>query len=150
MYKLDSEEAAEWLKESSMMKAFIMKMGSMADYRAQTYEVVVDWVPTMLDVGQREALESIEQASGLQMAAIREAWWIKPAHLRTPGQKTALAIFSFSTCEGANHAIMFGLFMEGKKVWVRKQLQEPRHCLKCQCFGAHRAAKCMSIHEVCG
>ncbi|KAF8800488.1 hypothetical protein BYT27DRAFT_7057547, partial [Phlegmacium glaucopus] len=63
---------------------------------------------------------------------------------------TALAIFGFSTREGANQAIGQGLFVEGKKVWARKQLQEPSRCLKCQCFGEHRAAKCASIHEVCG
>jgi hypothetical protein len=116
MYEMDSEEAAEWLKGGNVMKAFIAKMGSTADYKAQTYEVVVDWVPTTLDVGQMGALELIEQASGLQAATIREARWIKPVHLRTPGQKTALAIFGFSTREGANHAIGFGLFVEGKKV----------------------------------
>ncbi|KAF8804013.1 hypothetical protein BYT27DRAFT_7073598, partial [Phlegmacium glaucopus] len=69
---------------------------------------------------------------------------------RVPGQRTALAIFGFSTREGANQAIGQGLFVEGKKVWARKQLQEPSRCLKCQCFGEHRAAKCASIHEVCG
>ena len=57
MYELDSEEAAKWLKENSVMKAFIVKMGSTADYRAQTYEVVVDWVPMTLDVSQMGALE---------------------------------------------------------------------------------------------
>ena len=125
MYEMDMEEAAEWLKGSDVIKAFIVKMGSMTDYRAQMYEVVVDWVPTTLDMGQMGALESIEQASRLQMAAIHKARWIKPIHLRTPGQRTVLAIFGFSTHERANHAIRFGLFMEGKKVWVRKQLQEP-------------------------
>jgi len=150
MYEMDTEEAAEWLKGGNVMKAFIAKMGSMMDYRAQTYKVVVDWVPTMLDMGQMEALELIEQVSRLQMAAIRKVQWIKPIHLRTPGQRTALAIFGFSTCKGANHAIGFSLFMEGKKVWVRKQLQEPQCCLKCQCFGEHRAAKCALIHEICG
>ncbi|KAF8227499.1 hypothetical protein L208DRAFT_1379717 [Tricholoma matsutake] len=115
MYEMDSEEAAEWLKGGEVMKAFIAKMGSTADYRAQTYEVVVDWVLTTLNMGQMGALESIEQASGLQTAAIHEAWWIKPIHLRAPGQRMALAIFGFSTCEGANHVIGFGLFMEGKK-----------------------------------
>jgi hypothetical protein len=64
MYEMDSEEAAKWLKGGDVMKAFIAKMGSTADYRAQTYEVVVDWVPTMLDMGQMGALESIEQVSG--------------------------------------------------------------------------------------
>ena len=33
MYEMDSEEAAEWLKSSNVMKAFIAKMGSTADYR---------------------------------------------------------------------------------------------------------------------
>ena len=97
----------------------------MTYYRAQMYEVVVDWVPIMLDMGHMGALESIEQAGRLQTAAIHEAWWIKPIHLRTPGQRTVLAIFRFSTCKGANHVIKFSLFMEGKKVWARKQLQEP-------------------------
>lgn len=150
MYEMDSEEAAEWLKDGDVMKAFIAKMGSTADYKAQTYEVVVDWVPTMFDMNQTGVLEAVEQASGLHTASIREARWIKPAHLRNPGQKTALAIFGFSTREGANQAIGYGLYVEGKKVWARKQLQEPRRCLKCQCFGEHRAAKCASIHEVCG
>lgn len=70
--------------------------------------------------------------------------------MRSPGQKSALAIFGFYTREGANQAIGNGMFVEGKKVWARKQLQEPRCCLKCQCFGEHRAANCASIHEVCG
>ena len=42
------------------------------------------------------------------------------------------------------------LFIEEKKVWGRKQVQEPKRCLKCQCFGEHKAAKCASIHDVCG
>ena len=36
MYEMDMEEAAEWLKGGDVMKAFIAKMGSMTDYRAQT------------------------------------------------------------------------------------------------------------------
>jgi len=150
MYEIDMEEVAEWLKGGDVMKAFIAKVGSTTDYMAQMYEVVVDWVPTTLDMGQMGALESIKQASRLQMAAICKAWWIKPIHLRTPGQRMVLAIFRFSTCEEANHVIGFSLFVERKKVWARKQLQEPQCCLKCQCFGEHRAAKCTSIHDVCG
>ena len=40
--------------------------------------------------------------------------------------------------------------MEGKKVWGRKQVQKPRRCLKCQCFGEHKVADCQLIHDVCG
>ncbi|KAF8805088.1 hypothetical protein BYT27DRAFT_7105687, partial [Phlegmacium glaucopus] len=66
MYEMNSEEAAEWVKDGDVMKAFIAKMGSTADYRAQMYEVVVDWVPTTFDMNQVGALEVVEQASGLQ------------------------------------------------------------------------------------
>ncbi|KAF8799167.1 hypothetical protein BYT27DRAFT_7048387, partial [Phlegmacium glaucopus] len=52
--------------------------------------------------------------------------------------------------EDANVAIRSGLCIEGKKVWGRKQTQEPRRCLKCQCFGMHKATKCTSTHKGCG
>lgn len=58
--------------------------------------------------------------------------------------------FRLATRKDANHIIENGLYVEGKKVWGRKQVQELKHCLKCQCFGEHRAAKCASIHDVCG
>jgi hypothetical protein len=127
-----------------------VKMGSTASYKVQTYEVVLDWVPVTFEPHLTGSLELVEQASRLNTAAILEARWIKPIHLRAPGQRTALAIFEFRTCKEANHAIEFGLFIEGKKVWVRKQLQEPKQCLKCQCFGEHKAASCVSRYEVCG
>jgi hypothetical protein len=150
LYELNSEEAATWLKEDEVMKAFTAKMGSTADYKAQTYEVMVDWVPTTFDPQQIGVLEMIEKASEIQSKTIAQAKWIKPITMRGPNQKTALAVFSFYTRESANQAIRDGMFVEGKRVWARKQLQEPRRCLKCQCFGEHRAANCTSIHEVCG
>ena len=79
-----------------------------------------------------------------------ETRWIKPIHLRSVGQRIAITIFSFATQEDANQAIENGLYVEGKKVWGRKQVQEPRRCLKCQCFGQHKAAQCTSTVEFCG
>ena len=73
IYEINLEEVAKWLKGGDMMKAFIQKMGSMADYKAQTYEVVVDWVLTTFDMNQMGALELVEQASGLHTAAIHKA-----------------------------------------------------------------------------
>ncbi|KAF8231878.1 hypothetical protein L208DRAFT_1274819 [Tricholoma matsutake] len=66
MYEMNSEEVVDWLKEGDVMKAFIAKMGSTADYKAQTYEVVMDWVPVTFDPQQIGALEMVEQSSGLQ------------------------------------------------------------------------------------
>lgn len=112
----------------------------------------MDWVPVSFEADQPAAWKRVEQSNGLRKAAIQEAAWIKPPHLRTEGQRTAIAIFRFATREDANQVIENGLYVEGKRVGGRKQLeaQEPKHCLKCQCFGEHKAARCASIHEVCG
>ena len=149
-FELNSGEAAEWLKDKGMMSEFLSKMGSTADFKEQLYEVVMDWVPATFETELPAAWKGVEQANGLRTLAIVGARWIKPVHLRSVGQRTAIAIFSFATREDANQVIENGLYVEGKKVWGRKQLQEPRRCLKCQCFGEHKAAQCTSTKEACG
>jgi hypothetical protein len=146
---MNSEEAATWLKQCDVMTAFVATVGSTASYEVQTYEVVVDWVPVTFEPQLIGSLETVEgtSLSGLDAAVIFEARWIKPTHLRAPGQRTALAIFVFATCEAANRAIEFGLFIRGKKVYARKQLQQPRRCLKCQCFGGYKGG---SAYGICG
>ena len=129
---------------------FLVKMGSTVDFKEQWYEVVPDWVPVTFEVELTVAQRGVEEANGLRTLAIMETRWIKPIHLRSVGQCTAIAIFSFATWEDANQAIENGLYMEGKKVWGRKQVQELRRCLKCQCFRQHKAAQCMLTIKVCG
>ena len=89
----------------------------------------------LLEVDQTKSWRAVEQANGLRDKVIKGIHWIKPTQLCTPGQRTA---------------IRGGIFMEGKKVWGRKQVQELRRCLKCQCFGEHKAGECRCIHDVCG
>lgn len=150
IFEMNSWEAAGWLRDKRVMAAFLAKMGSTVDFKGQTYEVVVDWVPVSFAVEDPLAWKSVERSNDLRESAIQEVNWIKPTHLRTDGQRTAIAIFRLATREDANQVIEHGLYVEGKKVWGRKQVQEPKRCLKCQCFGEHRAAKCASIHDVCG
>ena len=149
-FEMNSGEAVGWLKGKDVMGEFLVKMGSTADFKEQLYEVVLDWVPVTFEVDLPAAWKGVEQANGLRMAAIKGARWIKPTQMRLVGQNTAIAIFGFATCEDANHVLENGLYVEGKKVWGRKQVQEPRRCLKCQRFGEHKAAQCNSAEDVCG
>ena len=149
-YELNSLEAAVWLKKKTNMSDFMTRMGSTADYKEQTFEVVVNWIPVSFEVELQKSWRAVEQASGLTNAAIGSIVWIKPIHLQSEGQRTAIAVFKMVSREDVNHLIEKGLYVEGKKVWGRKQVQELRRCLKCQCFVEHKAAKCHSIHEVCG
>ena len=150
IFEMNSGEAAGWIRDRKVMAAFLAKMGSTVDFKAHTYEVVMDWVPISFDAEEPAAWKRVEQSNGLRESAIQEAAWIKPTHLRTTGQRTAIAVLRMASREDANQIIEGGLFIEGKKVWGRKQVQEPKRCLKCQCFGEHKAAKCASIHDVCG
>ena len=108
-----------------------------------------DWIPMLLEVDQTESWRAVEQANGLRDKVIKGIHWIKPTQLCTPGQRTTIAIFRLATQEDANQIIRGGIFVEDKKVWGRKQVQEPRRCLKCQCFGKHKVGECRSIHNVC-
>lgn len=51
--------------------------------------------------------------------------------MRTTGQQSAITIFRLATKEDANWVIKHSLYVEGKKVWGRRQTQEPKRCLKC-------------------
>ncbi|KAF8814516.1 hypothetical protein BYT27DRAFT_7326651, partial [Phlegmacium glaucopus] len=53
---------------------------------------------------------------GIQGTAICKARWIKPLHMQSPGQRTAIMILGFTMREDTNTAINTGLFVEGKKV----------------------------------
>ncbi|KAG1844474.1 hypothetical protein F4604DRAFT_1596142, partial [Suillus subluteus] len=97
------------------------------------------------------AIDDVEKKAGLKPKSICKARYIKPIARHNPGQRTAHAIFTFSTKEGANHTIKFGLAVAGKKVYGRKLIQEPTRCLKCQSFNStHVAAKCLQEHDTCG
>jgi len=62
-----------------------------------------------------------------------------------------MQFFGFSTREAANHALVHGLYVEGKRVLARKLLLDPRRCTKCQIVGAtHLAAECRFGRDVCG
>ena len=87
-YELNSTEAMDWIKGKTVMSAFLVNMGSMTDYKEQTYKVVMDWVPVTLNVNQPRIRHAIKQASRLKEASIKEIAWIKPTHLCGEGQKT--------------------------------------------------------------
>ncbi|KDR70529.1 hypothetical protein GALMADRAFT_49836, partial [Galerina marginata CBS 339.88] len=70
---------------------------------------------------------------------------------RRPGQMSAHAFVDFNSPGAADHAIQHGLYIEGKRVFARKFVQDPRRCYKCQTVGAtHVAAECTAEGTTCG
>jgi Zinc knuckle len=148
IYTLNSTQAANYLKSKEVMRAFMAQFGGTSTGSSRTYQVVAEHVPTSFDPNEQTAIEKVEQASSLPRMAIYEARWIKPPHLRREGQRFAFLSVGFSTREAANHALEYGIFIEGKQCRTKKALMDPRRCMKCQKFG-HIARDCKSIHDVC-
>lgn len=150
LYQLSSPAAAEWLRKEDVMKAFLVKLGGTSIYKNRLMNTVVEYIPTSFDPTSLGALEALEESNGLLSGAIASARFIKPPHLRSAGQRTAHLIMGFQSRESANEAIQNGIFIEGKKVYARKLLQEPKRCLKCQTMDTnHIAAECKSTHDIC-
>jgi hypothetical protein len=76
--------------------------------------------------------------------------YLKDTARRNPGQQTAFIAMTFRTPEAANRIIREGIIIEGKHVYGRKNIQEPRRCMKCQGYAAgHFAAECKQVHDTC-
>ena len=92
IFEMNTGETAEWLRNREVMAAFLAKMGVMVNFKEQTYEVVVDWVPVSFEVDDPAAWKRVEQSNGLWESAIQEVSWIKPTHLCSENQRSAMAI----------------------------------------------------------
>lgn len=93
----------------------------------------------------------VEMLSDLPTETVENARWIKPVERRTPGQKHAHLILSFSEPESANDAIAYGMTVEGKQIQVEKLTKEVKRCNRCMKLDVnHLAKECPSPHPVCG
>ena len=73
--------------------------------------------------------------------------WIKPIERRRPGQRFAFLQLTITNINQANKAIK-GLTLAGRRVLVRKDIDEPRRCARCQAYD-HLAKDCKSRTDVC-
>ena len=150
-YHLNTLDAARWLQKDENTKAFMSHFGGASLAKPMLIHALVEFVPLTFDPNLLSAVEGVERNSGLPPRSLLFAKFIKQKERRHSGQTLGHAIFGFSTREAANHAIVHGLYVEGKRVLARKLLPDPRRCTKCQVVGAlHLAAACKSERDVCG
>jgi hypothetical protein len=148
IYTLDATASANYLRQEAVMRAFMDHFGGSSSLHVRAYQLVVEHVPIAFNVTSMDALHRVEEASELPARAVYEARWIKPVHLRSAGQRVAFLIMGFSSREAANHAMNYGIVIEGKHCRTRKLLPEPKRCVKCQGYG-HFARECKSTKDVC-
>ena len=151
IYELDTAEGANRLKENANMTRFLQAFSATSIIKHRTYPVIAEYVPISFDPNDRAQLDGVGRSSGMNQSGILNGRWIKPIYRCSQEQRMAHAVLRFTQPEGANEAIRNGVIIAGKRVWVRKLLQEPRRCLKCQKIGTtHITAECKQDHNTCG
>jgi len=129
-------------------------LSTLKDYE---YRVLAEFVPITFLPDSRAMLEDVERDSGAQIGGLVRAEWAKSPEKRHALQRLAHLKLYFNSAETANYAIRNGLYVAGKKVSIRKMLQEPQRCAKCQRYGhgnnegaPHFAKDCKWVHDTCG
>ncbi|KAH9852663.1 hypothetical protein C2E23DRAFT_868502 [Lenzites betulinus] len=145
---MSSIEAARWLLKPTVAKPFARKMGMAAQVVERTYRLVAERVPVSFDPRDAAALRAVEAAHTLKTGALGRAEWIKPMERRFPGQRTAHLMLTVTGIEQANIALK-GLFIAGRRILVRRDIDEPKRCARCQAYGGHFARDCKAPHDVC-
>ncbi|KAH9847030.1 hypothetical protein C2E23DRAFT_725000 [Lenzites betulinus] len=145
---MSSIEAARWLLKPTIAKPFARKMGMAAQVVERTYRLVAERVPVTFDPRDPAVLRAVEAAHNLKPLAISRADWIKPPERRFVGQQTAFLMITVTGVEQANIALK-GLELAGRKILVRRDMDEPKRCARCQAYGGHFARECKAAHDVC-
>jgi len=149
LLKLDSSEAAEWLKRDEIREGFLTNIGSGANIKDRTYQVIVQFVPIRFKPDDNQHLRDYEEFNDIEPNSVLKAEWIKPVHDRREGQRVATMRVYHRDAHSANKILSEGASIFGKRTVPKKPKREPIRCLKCQRFG-HERRDCRADRPSCG
>jgi hypothetical protein len=154
---LNSAHAARWLKQPDARKQFMVHFSALSVFKDHEFRALAEFVPISFRCDDPSALQQIVRDGNIPEGSISRAAWAKAVTNRHATQRVAHLKLFFVTAEAANIAIRNGLYIAGKKITVRKLLQEAQRCAKCQRYGhgknegeAHFAKDCRWVHDTCG
>jgi hypothetical protein len=146
LYVIRTGQGAAWLRRVGVREAFISNFGSPVLIQKRVHRLVIENVPVSFNPTM---LEILAIQNDIPPDTISNARWIKREANRKPGQTTAFLSLDVNTPNAFNSIVRQGIRIEGRQCRARKQLQEPRRCLKCQGFGNnHYAAEC-KLQDTC-
>ena len=127
---------------------FCSMLGDEVAFKTRAFNVLAFNVPLTIDTNNSKHREEINEANGLEENAILVICWAKPANRRSPNQRLAHLVLSFSNPEVANRIISSGITICNKKCHAEHMKQEPIRCLRCQGWN-HLAGDCVVMISKC-
>ena len=146
--ELESEEDADWVRSEGVRQAFEGNFGGSAKVKDQLFQVVASFLPVTLRDELEGAASRIEEDNGLPTDCVAQCRWLKAPKFWNKGQRFAHAIIGVKGRLEASLLIKQGVLFESQRFKVRKLIDEPKRCYKCQRVG-HTATGCKEIHDIC-
>jgi hypothetical protein len=146
--EMASEETAEWVRLEDVRSTFEESFRGSAKIKDQLFQVVASFLPVTIQDELELAAPRIETDNALPSDCIAKCRWLKDPKFWISGQRFAHAIITVKGRLEASLLIRHGVIIEGQRFRVRKMMEEPRRCFKCQRMG-HMASGCKEIHEIC-
>ncbi len=148
LIETDNDKIAAWLRKESTAEEFCEKIGPGAKFKTRTYDLIAYNVPLTLEPTNPNHLTEINEVNQLDPGVIKSARWVKPIARRSPSQRSAHLILSFTDVNAANRALTGGLTICHSRTRIGKIKKEPIRCLKCQNWN-HYANECKASEDTC-
>lgn len=149
LVEMESDEATIWLADKDNRAEFSDKIGPSIKFCSRVYSLIVFNVPLALNPEDLKHRQEICEANNVDHDVISAARWAKPINRRSPEQRTAHLILTYTNADAANRAITNGLYICNRRCYVEKVKKEPTRCLKCQGWN-HFAKECQEVNSRCG
>jgi hypothetical protein len=149
LIEVDSDVSAKWFANSVNSVEFCSIIGEDVSFKKRVFNVMAFNAPLTVDPSDDKHREEINEANDLEGNTVRAIRWAKPMNRRSPHQRSAHLVLSFTNPEAANRAISSGITICNKKCHVERIKREPIRCLKCQGWN-HMARECAAMFSRCG
>jgi hypothetical protein len=149
LVEVDSDSLAVWFADKVNRAEFCSMLGDEVSFKTRLFRVIAYNAPLNLDTSDASHRDEIHEANGLEEETIKEFRWAKPLDRRSPNQRSAHLILSYTDPDSANRAISNGITVCNKRCHVEKVKKEPIRCLRCQGWN-HMARECPEPYSTCG
>jgi hypothetical protein len=149
LLEADSDEATVWLTNQENRAKFCDKLGPNIIFRARAHNLIAFNVPIAINPEDQTHRQEVCEANNLDPDTIIAMRWAKPVHRRSPEQRTAHLILTFTSADAANRSITNGTYICNRRCHTERIKKEPTRCLKCQGWN-HFAKECPEEGDKCG
>ena len=132
LLELNTPFTADWLRDEAHCDSFLTNLGSGANIRDRTYQVIAQFIPMQFDPEDDNHLCQLEIFNDLKPSSLLKREWIKPIKDRKPNQKVATMRMFLQDPSSVNKILKEDASILNRRIVPKKPKKEPIRCMHCQ------------------